>query len=193
MTHHDAAADRSAPARCPRTAGARAALAALTILAGAALMAGPAAAAPVPQARSISFSGSYSGSASLLIDNGVVTISSVTGHGQGSLVGSSRVSGSGTSSSSAQCDPFSGTGALSGASGSIKFAVSSSTAEACSNGETAPITVSFHGTAKARGGTGKAEGARGSLAFKGTLNLGGTTGSQTGSFKVTLSGTLAVK
>jgi hypothetical protein len=45
----------------------------------------------------------------------------------------------------------------------------------------------------ATGGNGKANGATGSLKFSGSLKLGGTSGSQDGSFTVTLSGTLTVK
>jgi len=168
-------------------------MAAFAALAGTAVLAGPASAAPRPASRSVSFRGSYKGNASLLIDNGAVTISSVSGTGSGSLVGSSSVSGSGTASAAAQCDPFSGTGSISGGSATIRFSVASSTAQGCSSGESGPITVTFHGTAKAVGGSGKAAGARGSLSFKGTLNLGGTSGSQTGSFTVTLTGKLTVR
>jgi hypothetical protein len=55
------------------------------------------------------------------------------------------------------------------------------------------VTVTFRGVAVATGGVGAASGASGSLKFKGTLKLGGTSGSQDGSFTVALSGTLTVK
>ena len=55
------------------------------------------------------------------------------------------------------------------------------------------MTVTFHGVAVAIGGHGVANGASGSLKFSGKLKLGGTSGSQDGSFTVTLSGTLTVK
>ncbi len=176
-------------------AGRRAALAGLVALSGTAILAGPAlAAGRTPAAtKTVSFTGHYAGTASLLIDNGNVTISSVNGTGHGTLVGSSTVSGTGTASAAAQCDPFGGTGSISGAGTTIHFKVSSSTAQGCSSGETAPVTVTFHGTAKAVGGTGKAAGARGSLKFTGTLHLGGTSGSQTGAYTVKLTGTLSVK
>ncbi len=146
-----------------------------------------------PALKTISFTGHYSGSASLLIDNGNVTISSVSGTGTGTLVGASSVSGSGSSSAAAQCDPFGGTGAIAGPSATIRFKVLSSSAQGCSSGESGPVTVTFHGTAKAIGGTGRAKGASGSLKFHGTLQLGGTSGSQTGTYTVKLTGSLNVK
>lgn len=181
-----------------RNPGARAAVAGLIALSCAGLLASPALASartPAPQAqgKSVAFTGRYKGTASLLIDNGSVTIQSVPGQGSGTLVGASTVTGSGTSSAAAQCDPFTGSGHISGAAATIDFKVTSSSAQGCSNGESGPITVTFHGTAKADGGSGKAAGARGSVSFKGTLQLGGTSGSQTGSYTVTLTGNLTVK
>ena len=142
----------------------------------------------------MSFSATYSGKASLLIVNSKVTISSITGSGKNSLFGTSKVSGNGSAAASAQCDPFGGKGNISGGSSKITFTVTESSAQqGCSNGESGPITVTFHGTAKATGGSGKANGAGGTLKFSGTLHLGGTSGSQTGNFKVSLSGKLTVK
>jgi len=141
----------------------------------------------------VAFAGQYKGNAALLINNGSVTINSVTGKGTGTLVGASTVEGQGSSSSSAQCDPFTGTGALTGASAKITLKVIESKSSGCSSGESGPVTVTFNGVAVATGGTGKAKGASGSLKFKGTLNLAGTSGSQNGQYKVTLNGKLTVK
>jgi hypothetical protein len=170
----------------------------LLTLSGAALVATPAFASSPSltrqhAAKTVSFVGRYSGNAALLIDNGSVTISSVTGTGTGTLVGTSSVAGSGSASAAAQCDPFSGTGTISGAAATIRFRVSSSTAQGCSSGESGPITVTFHGAAKAIGGTGRAKGATGTLRFNGKLQLGGTSGSQTGTYTVKLTGALTVK
>ncbi len=156
------------------------------------VFAGPASATTT---KSVPFSGHYSGRASLIIDNGLVTITSISGQGTStpSIMGASKVTGHGTASASAQCDPFQGTGTIVGAKSKITFSVSSSTATGCSSGESGPITVAFHGSAKAITGTGKADGAKGSLHFSGSLKLGNTSGSQSGSFTVTLSGTLTIK
>lgn len=144
-------------------------------------------------ATTVTFSGQYQGKASLLINNGAVTINSVAGKGTGTLVGASTVVGQGSSSSSAQCDPFTGTGALTGASAKIDLNVVESKSSGCSSGESGPVTVTFKGVAVATGGTGKAKGATGTLTFKGTLALAGTSGAQNGQYKVTLSGKLTVK
>lgn len=145
-------------------------------------------------AKTVAFSSKYTGKASLLIDNGKVTISSITGSGNNSLFGSSKVAGSGAASASAECDPFGGKGSIIGGSNKISFTVTESSAQqGCANGESGPVTVTFHGVAVATGGSGKASGASGSLKFSGTLKLGGTSGSQSGSFKVTLNGHLKVK
>jgi len=157
------------------------------------LLAGPVFSA-VPATKKIPFSSSYTGKASLLINNGQATISSVTGSGKNSLFGVSKVSGSSSAAASQQCDPVGGKGSIAGGANKILFTVTrSSSQQGCANGDSGPVTVTFHGVAVATGGVGAADGASGSLKFKGTLKLGGTSGSQDGSFTVTLSGTLAVK
>lgn len=172
--------------------GARA-LAVMLAVAAAGPFSGSAFASTPAGTKTIPFTGQYTGTASLLIDNGVVTISSIKGKGKGSLVGNSSVLGSGSASSSAQCDPFGGTGSIAGASSKINFSVAKSTSQGCSNGQSGPVTVTFSGVAKALGGTGNASGAQGSLKFKGSLKLANTSGHQSGSFSVTLSGKLTVK
>jgi hypothetical protein len=170
------------------------ALGVLAALVTVGLFASPALAGATSSAKTVSFSATYSGKASLLIVNSKVKISSITGSGKNSLFGTSKVSGSGAAAASAQCDPFGGKGNIAGGSSKITFTVTESSAQqGCSNGESGPITVTFHGTAKATGGGGKANGASGTLKFSGTLHLGGTSGSQSGTFKVSLSGKLTVK
>jgi len=141
----------------------------------------------------VSFSGHYSGDTSLLINNGVATISAVHGKGSGTLVGASTVTGSGGASASALCDPFEGTGAIIGKQAKIDLTVLKSTSQGCSSGQSGPVTVTISGTARATGGTGKAAGASGMLKFTGSVNLKDTSGSQTGTFSVTFSGKLSVK
>ena len=154
---------------------------------------GPARAeAAVPAAKAVLFSGHYAGKASLLINNGAATIPWVTGKGTASLVGSSTVTGKGTASASAQCDPFTGTGSLSGSTGKLDLTVVRSKSSGCSSGQSGPVTVSFNGVAVVTSGTGAAKGAKGDLKFNGTLALGGTSGSQVGTYKVALSGKLTL-
>lgn len=143
--------------------------------------------------KTVSFVGHYHGTADLLISNGAVTISSVSGTGSGTLLGSSTVKGKGSASASAQCDPFTGTGTLASPSGKINMSVTQSKSSGCSSGESGPVTVSFSGVAVATGGTGATSGASGTIKFKGTLKLLGTSGSENGPYTVTLTGKLTVK
>jgi len=140
----------------------------------------------------VDFTGHYAGTASLLINNGVVTISSVHGKGTGTVVGNSSVTGMGSASASAQCDPFTGTGSIAGATAKILLTVVKTQSSGCSSGESGPVTVTFSGVAKATGGTGKTKGASGTLKFSGTLKLANTSGSENGPFTVVLTGKLSV-
>jgi hypothetical protein len=171
-------------------------LGALAIVAFVGLAASPGPAGAVTRSKTVSFSASFSGKASLLINNSTVTISSIAGSGKSSLFGSSKVAGNGSApkSDSSLCDPFGGKGSISAGANKITFVVvKSSSQQGCSSGESGAVTIAFHGVTKATGGTGKANGASGSLKFKGSLKLGGTSGSQSGSFTVSLSGKLTVK
>jgi len=169
-------------------------LAVLIAVATAGLFIGPVFASTATKTKTVAFSGKYAGTATLLINNSSVTISSITGTGTAtpSLLGASAVSGSGSGAASAQCDPFGGKGSITGKSSKITFTVTSSTSQGCSSGQSGPVTVTFKGVAKATGGSGKAKGATGSLKFSGSLNLGGTSGTQSGHYSVTLSGKLTV-
>jgi hypothetical protein len=144
-------------------------------------------------ARHVAFIGHYHGTASLLINNGSVSIPSVNGTGTGTLVGKSSVAGTGSSSASAQCDPFAGKGTITGASGQLRLSVVQSKSSGCSNGESGPVTVTFHGVAVITSATGVLKGATGSLKLNGTLNLKGTSGTQNGPYVVTLTGELSLK
>ncbi|MGD0809026.1 MAG: hypothetical protein ABSA91_04865 [Acidimicrobiales bacterium] len=143
-------------------------------------------------AKTVHFSGHYKGTVALLINNGAVSIPTLRGKGSGTAVGLSTVTGKGSASASAQCDPFSGTGSITGAHSKIDLFVVKSSTSGCSSGESGPVTVTFSGTAKATGGTGATKGAEGALKFKGTLDLKGTSGSQNGTYSVTLTGNLSV-
>ena len=159
------------------------------------LFTSPALAAAAAKTKTVAFSGHYSGTVSLLINNSEVMISSVTGTGTGtpSLVGASSVAGTGSASATAQCDPFSGTGSITGAASKITLIATKSSSTGCSSGESGPVTVTFSGVAKITGASGTAKGATGSLHFKGSFKLSNTSGSQSGPFSVTLSGKLKVK
>jgi hypothetical protein len=141
----------------------------------------------------VPFKGSYSGTATVLIDNSSVTIVSVKGTGSASVVGAGSLSGTGNGTgSSGQCVPFTGPGTIKGAKGTIKFTVNPAKSQGCSSGQSGPVSVTVNGVAKVTSGTGKAKGAKGNLTFKGTLKLNDTTGSQSGAFSGSVSGKLTV-
>lgn len=171
----------------------------LTGVASAQAMTRPRASSMVNANKTVAFTGHYTGKVSLLIDNtgtsASAKITSVTGSGTGTLVGASKVKGSGSSkTTSTECPiPFTGTGSITGAKGKITFSVTESKSSGCSSGDSGAVKVTFSGVAVATGGTGVAKGATGSLKFKGTVNLAGSKGATSGSYKVTLSGTLKVK
>jgi hypothetical protein len=177
------------------------ALLALTLAGGGISLASPAGASTAAwangpardAAKVVPFSGHYKGKAALLINNGAVTISSVTGKGTGSLVGASTITGKGSGASTAQCDPFTGTGSIIGAAAKLSLHVVESKSSGCSSGQSGPVTVTFTGLAVVTGGSGKAGGASGNLKFNGSLKLGGTSGSQNGSYTVALTGNLKIK
>jgi hypothetical protein len=160
------------------------------------MLASPSLAGASGAAKTVTFSAHFSGKASLLIENSNVKISSIAGTGTNSLFGKSSVSGNGSApkSQSSLCDPFGGKGTVVGGANKIVFVVTQSgSQQGCSSGESGKVTITFHGVAKASAGSGKANGASGTLKFTGTLHLGGTSGSQSGSFTVSLSGKLTVK
>jgi hypothetical protein len=174
---------RSRPARGRRASSALALIFAVNLAA-----ANPSYATGKP----VTFTGHFKGVANLLINNGSVSIPSVKGTGTASLVGVSTVKGKGTSSAAAQCDPFTGTGSIAGKAGKLDLTIIKSSTQGCSSGESGPVTVTFSGKAKATGGTGAAKHAAGTISFKGTLDLKGTSGSQAGTFSVSLTGRLSV-
>ncbi|MGB7587836.1 MAG: hypothetical protein WBM00_03930 [Solirubrobacterales bacterium] len=134
-----------------------------------------------PASKSVSFSGSYKGTFSATKSGSKVSISSVKAKGTGSLGLNSLSGGPGSGkTTSASCGSFGGPGVISGAGGSIKLAVSSSSLACAAGGD----NLTFKGSAKVSGGTGKYGKASGTLTFKGTANK------KSGAFSVKISGKL---
>ena len=152
--------------------------------------------AHVVKTKRIAFKGSYSGNIAMLWNSSSVTATSVTGKGTGTLLGASKVSGKGSGNATATCNPFSGTGTLSGGGSVIRFrVVSSASQQACAAGQSAPTTVALKGIATVIGGTGKYAGATGKLAISGSFSIQSTTAgtSESDAFTATLHGSLTVK
>ena len=131
-------------------------------------------------AKTVKFSGKYSGKASVTIKGSAIKISSVSGSGSGTDSLSKLSGKNGTGHTSGTCGFFSGPATISGSGGSLTLAVKS-TSKAC--GESNVKSVS--GSATVSNGSGKLKGAKGTLSFSGSYNK------SAGSFTVTISGTLS--
>ncbi|MFZ1063345.1 MAG: hypothetical protein WAN30_07735 [Acidimicrobiales bacterium] len=142
----------------------------------------------------VAFKGTYTGTISLLWSSTGVQATAVKGTGTGTD-GANAMSGSGSGSAASTCDPFSGLGALTGASGLKLQVVSSSKTQACAVNSAAPTPVTVKGVANVLSGTGKFKGATGTLSFTGTFSIQSTTAgsSESDSFNATLTGTLTIK
>jgi hypothetical protein len=170
-------------------------LAVVLITAAAGISVGTATTNAAVKTKVVSFKGTYSGTASLLIQGTDIKVLSITGNGSAPIVGTSSLSGTAAATAGADsnlCVPFKGSGSIKGSAATIKLATLSTTSKGCSSGQSGPVTVSVTGTAKVAGGTGKARGAKGTLKYKGTLKLDDTSGSQSGTFTGTVSGKLTV-
>jgi hypothetical protein len=146
--------------------------------------------------KKLAFKGSYTGTIGLLWASTGVTATSVVGHGPATLLGSSSMSGKGAGTAASTCNPFNGSGSLSGAGSKLLLKVVTSTkTTACATGSAAPTTVLVNGVATVTGGTGKYKGATGTLKFSGSFNIQSTTAgsSESDAFTAKLTGTLTVK
>lgn len=144
---------------------------ALTLLAAASL------AATTP----VAFLGTFKGTATTNQTDTTVAISA-TGTGTGTLIGATKITGTGSGDTSQRpCIPFTGTGLMKGAKGTITFKVIPG---ATSCGDEAGQLFSFTGKAKVLKATGKL------LKAKGTLKMTGTYDRQSGAFTAKFKGAL---
>ena len=156
----------------------------------------PVAAKPSPAAgaSSIAFTGTYKGTISMMWSDSSVTVTGLTGTGTGTDIGDSKLSGTGSSAPSSQCDSINGTGSIAGSAGTLTVKLDSD-AQGCAQDGAAPTTVDVKGNAVITGGTGKYAGASGKLAMSGSFNVKSTSAGSTekDDFKVTLTGTINLK
>jgi hypothetical protein len=151
--------------------------------------------------KKVKFVGKYSGKLGLLMVGTAggnatsVKVTSIKGTGTGTLLGKSTVTGTGSAPATAQNDPITGKGVLSGGGSKIMLTAVTSKSEGYAAGTTAPTSVTVSGVAKVTGGTGKYKGATGNLTFKGSFSVQSNNGgsSESDSFTATLTGTLTVK
>lgn len=139
--------------------------------------------ASAQQVRKVTFKASYAGTAVTKITGDRVDYAA-HGTGTGTMVKSSKISGTGVGDKSTPpCAPFNGPGAITSKAGKLKLKVLP-TSRACAASETDQDHVSLSGTAKVLGGTLKFKRARGSLHFSGNFTR------STGSFKLKVIGPL---
>jgi hypothetical protein len=155
------------------------AVAAAAAVAAATAFAGSAA---VPK-KIVPFTASYSGTAVVQINESIANITA-NGNGTGTLVGASKITGTGTGDSSVQpCVPFSGPGSLVSSKAKLMFTVISGS-QGC--GDEGGQVFSISGKAKVTKATGKLLKATGTLKFSGIYDRGA------GTFSVKFKGNLTV-
>lgn len=153
----------------------------LSILVTALLALAIASAAATAVKKPIVFTGKYAGTATTQAADNVVTITA-NGTGAGTKIGSGKVTGKGTGNSSVQpCVPFTGTGTITGAKGTLTFKVNPGSS-GC--GDEAGQLFSVSGKATVLKGTGLL------AKRKGTLRMSGTFDRSSGAFTVKFTGSL---
>jgi len=149
----------------------------------------------------VAFKGSYHGTIKLLWSSSAATGTIASGRGTATLLGASSMSGSGTGADTAYSDPFSGTGFLKSAKGSLKLSIiktksSANAPDGTQSGpQSPPATITVIGVAKVLTGTGVYKGVSGTLKFNGSFSVSNSTAgtSESDSFTATLTGTLSIK
>lgn len=153
----------------------------ISIAVVAALVVAFVAASALAAGKPIAFVGKYTGNATTQAADNVVTINA-KGTGTGTLIGAGKVTGLGTGDSSQRpCVPFTGTGSMTGTSGSLTFKV---TPGSSGCGDSDGQLFSVTGKAAVLKGTGKL------AKVKGTLRMTGTYDRSSGDFSVKFSGAL---
>jgi hypothetical protein len=126
---------------------------------------------------------SYSGKVTEKV-NGQSVVATPLGKGTGTVIGKSTLTGLVTATTAnPPCSPLNGPGTLTSAKGKLKLKLLTGS-RGCAAGEDDTDNISFSGTAKVIGGTGKFHAAKGTLRFNGHYDRGN------GAFNVKLRGTV---
>ena len=157
----------------------------VTVVAAAVSVVAATASAPASVVKVVPFVASYSGTAVVKVtetDAKIYDISA-SGSGIGTLVGKSKISGTGKGDASQQpCVPFAGPGAIVGTNGTKLLFTVIPGSQGC--GDEEGQVFSLVGKAKITKGTGKLLKARGTLKFTGVYDRG------QGTFSIKFKGTL---
>ncbi len=141
------------------------------------------AAATALASSSVAFTGTYAGKVTEKVNGDTIT-ALASGTGKGTIVGTSKLSGTVTGTkANPPCSPLSGPGTITGPKGKLKITVVS-TSRGCAASEEDQDSITLSGTAKVTGGTLKFKKARATLHFSGHYDR------KSGSFNVKLTGKL---
>ncbi len=153
-------------------------------VATAAVVAGSALAGGTASGKTVAFTASYTGKATVKMSGSRADISA-DATGSGTVVGKSKLSGKGVGSEAEPCPLFGGLGTITAANGAkLNFTITASGGSACTDEE--GKLFSLLGRATIKGGTGKYAKAKGTFKFTGSYDRGN------GLFSVKLRGTLTV-
>ncbi len=154
------------------------------LLAMATVAAGLATAGTTTSTKIVKFNALYTGKAVVVQSDQIATITAA-GVGKGTPIGKGKLTGKGVGSAAAvQCNPFNGTGLITGVKGAkIKFKMTS--AQACGDADP-PEVFSISGRAIVNGGAGAYKKA------KGNLKVVGTWKKSTGVFSIKFIGKLKI-
>ena len=154
------------------------------LLTVAAVAAGSASADTAGSTKIVPFTATYAGKATVIQSDQIATITSA-GVGKGTPIGAGKLTGKGVGAAAAvQCNPFNGTGTITGLKGAkINFKMSS--AQACGDGDP-PEMFTITGRAIVAGGAGAYKKA------KGNLKVVGNWRKSTGAFSIKFIGKLTV-
>lgn len=133
----------------------------------------------------VAFNATYKGNMAIVWTDSSVQAPTITATGTGTNLGLSSMTGKGSSAPQAQCNPFQGSGVLSGGGNTLNVEFASSS-EACADSDAAPANVSIKGSATIKGGTGKYAGATGTLTATGSFSIKSTTAGSKESSALTL-------
>jgi hypothetical protein len=136
-------------------------------------------------AKIVAFTGTYTGTATVQVNDSQVANISATGKGTGTILGASKISGTGTGNAAVQpCVPFSGPGTLTAANGTKLVFTVASGSQGCGDEQGEIFSIS-----------GKATVTKGTLKLAkahGTLKVTGVYDHTAGTFSVKFKGNLTI-
>lgn len=139
----------------------------------------------------VAFSGNYKGNLNIVWGDTYLQVTSVTGKGNGNVLGLTDMTGSGSAAPAGICDGFDAKGSIGGGGNTINVTFDTSS-KGCAEDESAPTTIKITGSATITSGTGKYAGATGNLKVTGVFSVKGGA-KETAAFTMDVSGNIKTK